>query len=125
MELYYFITGAQTFALAVLLYQYRKILVTVATNQKNIQKISATYESHYGDTSRKLDSVQEALNDTNDRLNNTTVYSEISSIREENVEVIKQVNTLAKEMNNLREVVKSNASSVENTLKTILTGNAG
>lgn len=99
MEIYYFITGILSTFVAILLYQYNKILTSYKLIQRNHKQVTEAYEQWIKTSTQQLDDIRAKLNteeyataiEFNAHLN--TVSTQLSAVKSE-------INTLAKKESN-------------------------
>ena len=99
MEQVYFITGILSTFVAILLYQYSKILTSYKLIQRNHKQISEAYEQWIKITTSDLDKIRESMANDN-YADATAMSSQLTSISAHLNALENQINTLAKKEDN-------------------------
>ena len=118
MEIYYFITGTLTTAVAVLLYQYRKILVTTVTLQKNHKAITETYDKLYSELSSQLSLIGDTLS-SDSYADQALTSQQIKRLQDYYEKLDTSVNLIAKKCNDLDAVRKNDKMEIKATIESI------
>ena len=114
MEVYYFISGILITVVAILLYQYRFMLVTIKDNQQNAEAMKDAHDA----TNQNVSSILEKLAD--DRYESAVMAgSKADALAVKVIENDKSINSLASNITNHRKETKDSFEGVRITIDNI------
>ena len=119
MEIYYFITGILSTFVAILLYQYNKILTSYQLIQRNHKKVTEAYEQWIEMTTKALDEIREKVN-TDQYADAATFNREVNAVSTRINAVEKQINTLAKKEDSDIKTVKDKINEISVYVKGVV-----
>jgi uncharacterized protein YicC (UPF0701 family) len=111
MENYYFITGILSTFVAILLYQYNKILTFYKLIQRNQKNNTEAYEQWIEMTTKALDEIREKVN--------TDQYADAATFNREVNAVSTRINAVESQINTLAKKEENDVKKLENGLKQI------
>jgi len=111
MEIYYFITGTLSTFVAILLYQYNKILTSNKWIQRNHKQVTEAYEQWITTSTQQLDDIRAKLN--------TEEYATASEFNSKVNAVLAQINAVESQINTLAKKEENDVKKLEDGLKQI------
>ena len=119
MEQVYFITGILSTFVAILLYQYSKILTSYKLIQRNHKQISEAYEQWIKITTSDLDKIRESMANDN-YADATAMSSQLTSISAHLNALENQINTLAKKEDNDVKMLITDITGIQKYVKSVV-----
>lgn len=119
MEQVYFITGILSTFVAILLYQYSKILTSYKLIQRNHKQISEAYEQWIKITTSDLDKIRESMANDN-YADATAMSSQLTSISAHLNALESQINTLAKKEDNDVKMLITDITGIQKYIKSVV-----